>query len=429
MTIAMYPGSFDPPTNGHLEVIETASSLFEHVVVAIGVNPDKRPQFSLEERTRMLQVITYHLPNVTVIPYDGFTVSAARQFDVTAVVRGIRSVGDYEYERDIDRLHKRFAPDIHTVFLAPSAENSITSSSLVKGLQGRDPIWAEWVKEFLPARVMEKFAPSSYFRGACDDVVDRFRELWLDMLCMMFGNDEFALARNELEPYFTQVCKNYTHADRSFHALDHPANVMDVMMRVFFPVAESADDLRHKTAGERIIAVKQLVAAVFHDFIYDAMAPKTENENDSARSVADFVGYCFDIFGGKAPFLTPPRDMSCRELSRRWEADVMDMVLATIHDEDSEASEEARFVADCDIANFAFDNAYPLMSQSRRIRNEYAHLSEDVFWHGRGLFLRAFSRRTPIYRSQKFNQHFPDAEGTARGNMSMLASSILADHP
>ncbi|MDE3200267.1 MAG: pantetheine-phosphate adenylyltransferase [Acidobacteriota bacterium] len=129
---AIYPGTFDPPTNGHLDLIQRGSKLFDHVVVAILNNPVKNPLFTVEERVKMLQEATRSLGNVSVETFDGLMVDFARARKATAVLRGIRAISDYEYEFQMALMNRRLAPDIETVFLQPAGRYSFVSSRMVK---------------------------------------------------------------------------------------------------------------------------------------------------------------------------------------------------------------------------------------------------------------------------------------------------------
>ena len=129
---AIYPGTFDPPTNGHLDLIARGSKLFEHLTVAILNNPVKNPLFTVEERVEMLKESTRQLGNVSVATFEGLMVDFARQSGATAVLRGIRAITDYEYEFQMALMNRRLAPEIETVFLQPAGRYSFVSSRLVK---------------------------------------------------------------------------------------------------------------------------------------------------------------------------------------------------------------------------------------------------------------------------------------------------------
>lgn len=129
---ALYPGSFDPLTLGHLDLIERASALFEQIVVAVLQNPSKTPAFSLEARLAQITAATSHLPNVEVGSFDGLTVQYARQCQAQVILRGLRALSDFEFELQIAHTNKSLDPSIETVFLATATQHSFLSSSVVK---------------------------------------------------------------------------------------------------------------------------------------------------------------------------------------------------------------------------------------------------------------------------------------------------------
>ena len=129
---ALYPGTFDPPTNGNVDLIHRGSKLFEHLTVGILKNPVKNPLFTVNERVEMLKEVTAALPNVSVATFGGMMVEFARQQGATAVLRGIRAISDYEYEFQMALMNRRLAPEIETVFLQPAGRYSFVSSRMVK---------------------------------------------------------------------------------------------------------------------------------------------------------------------------------------------------------------------------------------------------------------------------------------------------------
>ena len=129
---AIYPGTFDPPTNGHVDLIQRGSKLFDHLTVAILMNPVKNPLFTVQERVVMLKEATKPLGNVSVEKFDGLMVEFARTAGATAVLRGIRAISDYEGEFQMALMNRRLAPEIETVFLQPAGRYSFVSSRMVK---------------------------------------------------------------------------------------------------------------------------------------------------------------------------------------------------------------------------------------------------------------------------------------------------------
>ncbi len=129
---AIYPGTFDPPTNGHLDLITRGSRIFSHLTVAILINPVKNPLFTVEERVEMLAEVTAPLKNVSVATFDGLMVDFAKRQGAAAVLRGIRAISDYEHEFQMALMNRRLAPEIETVFLQPAGRYSFVSSRMVK---------------------------------------------------------------------------------------------------------------------------------------------------------------------------------------------------------------------------------------------------------------------------------------------------------
>ena len=129
---AIYPGTFDPPTNGHVDLIQRGSKLFDHLTVAILMNPVKNPLFTVAERIVMLKEATKPLGNISVAKFEGLMVEFARTVGATAVLRGIRAISDYEGEFQMALMNRRLAPEIETVFLQPAGRYSFVSSRMVK---------------------------------------------------------------------------------------------------------------------------------------------------------------------------------------------------------------------------------------------------------------------------------------------------------
>ena len=129
---ALYPGTFDPPTNGHIDLIQRGARLFDQLIVAILINPVKNPLFAVAERVEMLKEATSAVPNVSIATFNGLMVDFARQQRVSAVLRGIRAISDYEYEFQMALMNRRLAPEIETVFLQPAGRYSFVSSRMVK---------------------------------------------------------------------------------------------------------------------------------------------------------------------------------------------------------------------------------------------------------------------------------------------------------
>jgi pantetheine-phosphate adenylyltransferase len=130
--LAIYPGSFDPVTNGHLDLIERGAKIFDRLAVAVLRNLEKDPLFSVEERVAMLREVTRRWPNVEVDVFDGLLVEYARQRKAQVILRGIRAISDYEYELQMALMNRKLEPQIETVFMMPAEAYSYLSSRLVK---------------------------------------------------------------------------------------------------------------------------------------------------------------------------------------------------------------------------------------------------------------------------------------------------------
>jgi pantetheine-phosphate adenylyltransferase len=156
--IAIYPGSFDPPTNGHLDLIARGSKIFDELVVAILRNPEKHPLFSLAERQEMLEALTVDFGNVRVDTFDGLTVDYASQLGAAAVLRGIRALSDYEYELQMALMNRKLRPELETVFMMPSNQYSYLSSHLVREIAHLGGSIKGLVPEMVEAKLKEKLA-------------------------------------------------------------------------------------------------------------------------------------------------------------------------------------------------------------------------------------------------------------------------------
>ncbi len=157
MNIAVYPGSFDPVTLGHLNIIERAAELVDQLIVGVLTNPAKHPLFEADERVEMLKEVTSSMPNVMVRTFDGLTIDFARECGAQTIIRGLRAITDFEYELQLAQTNRIMAPEIDTVFLTTELKYAYLSSSTVKEVAsfGGD------IEYFLPAtvvpRVYEKY--------------------------------------------------------------------------------------------------------------------------------------------------------------------------------------------------------------------------------------------------------------------------------
>jgi len=157
---AIYPGSFDPPTNGHLDLIQRGSRIFDELIVAILRNPDKTPLFSVGDRRRMLEELTARFKNVSVDTFDGLTVEYAARVKAGAMLRGIRALSDYEYELQIAMMNRKLSPELETVFMMPAEQYSYLSSRLVREAAKLGGDVSSLVPELVEQRLKEKLDPA-----------------------------------------------------------------------------------------------------------------------------------------------------------------------------------------------------------------------------------------------------------------------------
>jgi pantetheine-phosphate adenylyltransferase len=150
---AMYPGTFDPITNGHHDLVRRAASIFDRVIVAIAANPNKTPMFSLQTRIDLAQRVLHDLPNVQVVGYSGLTVEFARKNDVSVVMRGLRAVSDFEFEFQLANMSRHLAREIETVFLTPQEQFTFISSTLVREIAVLGGDVAEFVHPIVEAEL------------------------------------------------------------------------------------------------------------------------------------------------------------------------------------------------------------------------------------------------------------------------------------
>jgi pantetheine-phosphate adenylyltransferase len=150
---AMYPGTFDPITNGHHDLVRRAASIFDRVIVAIAANPNKTPMFSLETRIDLAQRVLHDIPNVQVVGYSGLTVEFARRNDVSVVMRGLRAVSDFEFEFQLANMSRHLAREIETVFLTPQEQFTFISSTLVREIAVLGGDVAEFVHPIVEAEL------------------------------------------------------------------------------------------------------------------------------------------------------------------------------------------------------------------------------------------------------------------------------------
>src|SRR5512137_498954 len=155
---AIYPGTFDPITNGHLDIIARASKLYNKVIVAVAVNRGKAPLFSLDERVALVEEVTPEFSNVEVIGFDNLLVDCAKQQGANVILRGLRAVSDFEYEFQLAGMNRRLAPQLETVFLTPAEQYEFISSSMIREIAQLHGDVSCFVPDAVHQRLIEKFS-------------------------------------------------------------------------------------------------------------------------------------------------------------------------------------------------------------------------------------------------------------------------------
>lgn len=339
MRHAVYAGSFDPITNGHLWMIEHGSRLFDRLTVAIGTHPDKKYRFSLDDRLTMLRDAVVPFANVDVAHYENrFLVHYAREVGARFILRGIRNEQDYGYERGMRYVNGEFDPEITSAFLMPPREYAEISSSFVKGLVGPDG-WEAMLQKYVPAGVYREFVA---------------RHPW-------GGRFTFDALLREVTPALRQ---RYAEPGRHYHDQVH----VDALLA------------RLRELRDRFVDAEAAELAIwFHDAIYNPRA------GDNEERSAELARRTLASFGAPAA---------------RVDA-VSRLILATKHDA-VPAEADARLVVDLDLGILAAPPA-DFDAYERAIRAEYAHVPDDAFRAGRAALLRKFLARDRIFGSDAFD--------------------------
>ena len=156
MVRAIYPGSFDPMTNGHLDIITRSASIVDELIVGVLVNKAKIPLFSVEERVKMLGEATKDMGNVKIVPFEGLLIDFAKHMDAKVIVRGLRAITDFEYELQMSQTNRKLNPEVETLFMTTSLEYSYLSSTTVKEVASFDGDISQFVPAFVAEQVTEK---------------------------------------------------------------------------------------------------------------------------------------------------------------------------------------------------------------------------------------------------------------------------------
>lgn len=158
--IAVYPGTFDPITKGHLDIIERASIIFDKIYVLVAINLAKKPLFNLNERIEMIQCATAHINNIEIATYEGLLVDFAREHECSVIIRGLRAVSDFEYELQMAMMNKKLNPQVDTIFMAPNEKYTYLNSTIIKQVASFGGDISNFVPPCVLDKMKEKFSSS-----------------------------------------------------------------------------------------------------------------------------------------------------------------------------------------------------------------------------------------------------------------------------
>lgn len=372
--IAVYPASFDPITNGHMNVIERFAPLYDEFVVLVAVDKRKNYMFSMEERVEMAKVATSHISNVAVsYCANGYLVSKADSLGAQVLIRGLRNFKDLEDEQTLAEENRKICPNIETIFVPCLPNLMHVSSSMVKGHIGIDPCWDEQVSRSVPKVVLEKLKEKYVF--------DRAKKHWQSLMSE-FGNPK------EAESVFKEIVARYGESLRGYHVLNHIVEMLDELEEVVHLLQDKN-------------AVKMAVWG--HDYIYDTssqdFAVIATNEERSAYE-----------FG---------RQMERLGLSDEFIKKVKSHIISTSH-KSPVTDSDAQFLVDLDLVIFGKPEK-EFNNWEIGIRKEYFWFSEADYSKGRSDVLRSFLDRKPIYVTKFFHDKY---ENLARENLRGLICSL-----
>jgi len=154
---AIYPGTFDPVTNGHIDIIARAARLYSQVIVAVAVSSNKVPLFDIKQRVNLLEEVTAEFPNVRIIGFDNLLVDCAKQQNASVILRGLRAISDFEYEFQLAGMNRRLSPELETVFLTPAEQYEFISSSMIKEISRLNGDVSSFVPKVVQNQLIEKF--------------------------------------------------------------------------------------------------------------------------------------------------------------------------------------------------------------------------------------------------------------------------------
>lgn len=364
---AVYAGSFDPPTLGHQWMIEQAAQMFDEVVVAVGVNPDKKTTFSVVDRVKMLSSMTTHMGNVKVASFQNqFLVNYASSVNATFMIRGIRNVSDFIAELGMRNINADLGSGITTVLLMPPRELAEVSSSLVKGLVGPEG-WELVVAKYVSPVVLRQMI------GLKHKVWEHLVELG---------------ARGDKYEFWDSALSAYMMPGRYYHNWYHI-----VEMLILF------EEVRHLADNPMAIET----GALFHDRVYNVFRSDNEEASEVVmRMMCRHVGL---------------PDLFADEVGRQ--------IMASRHKKDAPPqTNDGKILVDLDMAILGAPVEH-FDEYEVGIRKEYAHVSDVDFAKGRSAILQGFLDRGRIYYTDYFHEKLgARAEENLKRSIAKLQASM-----
>jgi len=370
MADAIYAGSFDPITNGHVWVIKQGLKMFDKIYVAVGVNPEKRSAFSLEKRISMIQNAFPGEERIKVVSFQKeFLVNFCAQNQIDIMIRGIRNVQDFEYEQQLLYINERINSDIQSVYIIPPSEYAGLSSSMIKGLVG----FSEWqftVKDLIPEGNLS-FLMDAAFSGKELDI-------------FLADNVPHLLLKEVRDLIYS----SYNATGRYYHTVQH--------------VNEMLAKLQHGMLvdGDKIVPPLALQwAVVFHDFVYNAAS--ATNEEDSATQWENFCDKYLNY-------------------SAEFKHRVSELIMVTKNHVVESLDFEKKFMIDLDLMILGADTSR-FNEYERQIRHEYGFVGDGVYKLGRIDWIKKFLSRSNLFMTQVYQNEY---EAKARENLNKLAIAL-----
>jgi pantetheine-phosphate adenylyltransferase len=351
MRKAIYAGSFDPITRGHLWMIEIGSKIFDELIIVVGNNPLKNGMFSFSERSHLVTGAVSHIKNVTVKQIGKeFVADFAKRNKVNFLIRGMRNENDYSQERDMKYLNAKFNNQLETIFLIPPKELSEISSSLVKSLIGLK----EW----------EKRIPSFVNNEVANAIIFKYLNPIFEKSLKTLGVSDFSTSPVVLK----DLIKRYKESHRYYHSISHILDCINELMENF------------SNLSERDLGIAVLVL-LFHDAIYDTHA--NNNEEKSA-----------DLFKSFAGSLLDPDSVNL----------VYQIILATKNHSLSNVADTnlGQIILDIDLSILGKD-IDTFNNYDENIRKEYSWVDESTYHTTRHKIMNNFLTRNKIFLSDKMN--------------------------